>query len=98
MSGGSWGYAYDGLDEVAERLSGSDDAERRALGTLLSRVAKALHDIEWVDSGDYGKGDELAAIRAALGDNADALILTEAIKSAKAERDRLDAAIKQAQH
>lgn len=97
MSGGSWDYAYDGLDEVAARLSGSESAERRALGVILARVAKALHDIEWVDSDDYAPGDELAAIREALGGNADALILAEAIHAAKAERDRLDKAIKKAE-
>lgn len=97
MSGGSWDYVYFKFEEVAERLSSSDAPERRALGSLVSRVASAMHDIEWADSNDYAKGDELPAIRAALGGNADALILAEAIHAAKAERDRLDKAIKKAE-
>ena len=40
--------------------------ERAAFSQHLTRVAKALHDIEWVDSGDYGPGDENEAIMACL--------------------------------
>ncbi len=35
---------------------------RMALGQLLRLVADALHDIEWVDSSDYGNGREVEAI------------------------------------
>jgi hypothetical protein len=35
---------------------------RKAFGKHLILVAKALHDIEWVDSCDYGEGDEVKAI------------------------------------
>jgi len=39
--------------------------ERRAwFAKLLRKVAKAMHDIEWVDSSDYGPGSEVAAIDA----------------------------------
>lgn len=40
--------------------------ERRAFKSHLVKVAKALHDIEWVDSGDKGPGDENEAIRDCL--------------------------------
>lgn len=30
---------------------------------LLELVSEAMHDIEWVDSSDYGPGDELPAIQ-----------------------------------
>lgn len=75
MSGGSWNYAYRGVEEMADGLEGSPDALRSAFGSLLRKVATAMHDIEWVDSADYSNGDEEAAIRAALGDNAPALAL-----------------------
>ena len=28
----------------------------------LELVARAMHDIEWIDSGDYGPGDEIEAL------------------------------------
>jgi len=36
---------------------------------LISKVAKAMHDIEWVDSSDFCEGDEIKAINEALGKN-----------------------------
>ena len=75
MSGGSWDYMYQRLDDAADRLQCEKDALRRAFGQHVKLVAKALHDIEWVDSCDYGKGDELPAIKAVLGVQQDALVL-----------------------
>lgn len=67
MSGGSWNYVYSQIQDVADRLQRRDQStDRRALGALLELAAKALHDIEWVDSCDYGEGDDLPAIRACL--------------------------------
>jgi len=63
MSGGSMGYLYSKL-QAAEFDTGTP--ERAAFAEHLKLVAKALHDIEWVDSADYGPGDENAAIRACL--------------------------------
>lgn len=40
------------------------DAERKWFAELLRIAARAAHDIEWVDSGDFGPGDEVEAIRA----------------------------------
>ena len=42
----------------------SVDTERAWLVQVLRAVARAAHDVEWVDSGDYGPGDEVEAIRA----------------------------------
>ena len=42
--------------------------ERRAFAVHLERVAKALHDIEWVDEGHYEIGEENEAIRACIGE------------------------------
>ena len=64
MSGGSMNYLYSKL--VWEADFETDTPEREAFAEHLKLVAKALHDIEWVDSGDYGPGAENAAIRACL--------------------------------
>lgn len=57
-------YLYSRLDYDA--TFHTNTPERRAFKEHLVKVAKALHDIEWVDSGDFGPGDENAAIRACL--------------------------------
>jgi len=67
MSGGSMNYLYSKLEYDA--TFSTDTPERRAFRMHLALVAKALHDIEWVDSGDYGPGDENEAIRACIGDS-----------------------------
>ena len=40
----------------------ADTPERRAFKRHLEQVAEALKAIEWVDSGDWGPGDENEAI------------------------------------
>jgi hypothetical protein len=47
-----------------------DTPERRAFKAHLVKVAKALHDIEWVDSGDCAPGSESEAIRACISNAA----------------------------
>lgn len=84
MSGGSWDYLYCKVDDASCRLQAKkSSAIRRAFGKHLDLVAKALHDIEWVDSCDFGPGDEEAAIRAVLGASASAQILGEVTKEAR---------------
>ena len=53
-------YSYSG------NLLNQKSSLRRVFGAHLKNVATALHDIEWVDSGDYGAGDELEAIKIVL--------------------------------
>ena len=77
MSGGSWGYVFRDVDDIADRLEGSGEPHRRALGAHVRLLAKALHDIEWHDSGDYGPGREDAAIRAVLSEGAVLSVLVE---------------------
>ena len=67
MSGGSWDYLCYKLEEAASRLKGEKCEYRRAFGNHMELVAKAMHDIEWVDSCDYSRGDEIEAIQAAMG-------------------------------
>lgn len=67
MSGGKYNYAYLQVDNLAEDITtDSPDATanvlRERLKTHLALVAKALHDIEWVDSGDKVPGEEINAI------------------------------------
>lgn len=96
MSGGSMNYLYSKLEYDANFTEYTP--ERKAFAKHLKLVAQALHDIEWVDSGDYGKGRESDAIRACLSEGA-ALeaaieIANEAAKTLRAELDR--AAIRKA--
>jgi hypothetical protein len=70
MSGGSWDYFYLRLEEVASRLQCERDPLRKAFGSHLQKCAKALHDIEWVDSSDYEPGEDVETVRAALAEPA----------------------------
>ncbi len=96
MSGGSWEYFYNRLEDVADRLMLEPQGNRKALGRQLKLAAKALHDIEWVDSGDCSDGDEDKAIEAALGKDSKALILHEKISEAIRVREELDESISKA--
>ena len=80
MSGGSWQYFYGQLEDIATRLQSERDPVRKAFGSHLQLCAKALHDIEWVDSGDYGEKREVESIRMALGKDASVAVLSETIK------------------
>ena len=71
MSGGSYDYSFYKVEEMADSLSHKGNSPlRRAFAKHLALVAKAMHDIEWVDSSDYGKGDDDEAIRAVLNSTA----------------------------
>jgi hypothetical protein len=59
MSGGSYDYACYRIKDFASQLMSTDtNPKRKAFKHLLEKVAEAAHAIEWVDSGDYGTGDE----------------------------------------
>ncbi len=92
MSGGSMNYLYSRIESEATFLA--DTAERRAFAKHLRLVVEALHDIEWVDSADYGPGDENEAIRACLSK---AALLQSAIEDAQQARAALSAEIARAQ-
>lgn len=75
MSGGSYDYVYHRIEDAADEVDHRQKAEwhsdeARALRAWLAEhlrlVSKAMHDLEWVDSCDYGPGDEVEAIRAVL--------------------------------
>lgn len=90
MSGGSMDYLY---SKVEWATFHTDTPERAAFAKHLKLVAKALHDIEWVDSCDYGPGDESAAIRACLGESA---VLEATIEAANVAREALTVEIERA--
>ena len=87
MSGGSMDYLYSRVQDAAFR---ENTALRRAFRRHLDLVSKALHDIEWVDSADYGPGDEEESIRAVIGAHGE---LAQLIADATAARDALNAAL-----
>ena len=91
MSGGSMNYLYSKLEYEASFREYTP--ERRAFAKHLKLVAKALHDIEWVDSGDYGPGDEIEAIRACLSAGA---TLESAIEAAHEAHKALRAELERA--
>jgi len=84
MSGGSMEYLCFKVEEEAEKLLEDKVMLRRAFGRHLEKVAKALHDIEWVDSDDKSPGDEFEAIKAIFGDkNTSVMELKETLLEAK---------------
>lgn len=65
MSGGAYDYVSWKIEEFANTLSRTEqDPRREAFKKLLSLVANAAHEIEWVDSCDKSPGDEHDSIDA----------------------------------
>lgn len=89
MSGGRMDYL---CYKVEEASFATNTPERKAFLKHLKKVAKALHDIEWNDSGD-GAPDEDTSIRVCLakGDILDACVedARRAARELKAELDRV---------
>ena len=91
MSGGSLNYSYEKINQAAEDLRfRAHTPLQKAMARHLDLVSKAMHDIEWVISGDYGEGDDEATIRAVLGEHAE---LIQVIKEAFEAKEALEAAI-----
>lgn len=64
MSGGSLDYVFTRLDDAIDIIkSRATLPEHRAFARHLADVSTALHDLEWVWSGDCGDGDELPALK-----------------------------------
>jgi len=64
MSGGNYDYICYKVDTFIDELKTNDDPRRLAFKELMVLVSKALHDIEWTDSGDYGDDADHKAIDA----------------------------------
>jgi hypothetical protein len=68
MSGGSYNYIYTRLEDLANEIKNTETDYRRAtLKQLLLRLSVAMHDVEWVDSCDFGPGDDHEALDALFG-------------------------------
>lgn len=86
MSGGSLNYVYSIVESAARDVKfRAETPLHHAFATHLLKVAKALHDLEWVWSSDYGPGDEVEAIRAVLGEGAELEAATERAERALAD-------------
>ena len=67
MSGGSLDYSFKKVNDLAEMVDSLATTNLHfAFASHLRSVAKDLHDLAWVWSGDYGPGDEDAALRAVV--------------------------------
>ena len=76
MSSRKWDcYEHYKIQRVATDLQMEDSPLRRVLGDELQLFAKAVREIEWVESGDKPAGSEDEFIRYAIGEDADALVL-----------------------
>lgn len=80
MSGGSMDYLFCRVENDANFKM--DTPLRRAFKAHLAKVATALHDIEWVDSGDWSPGDEVEAIEACLSPTSELEQVTKEAKEA----------------
>lgn len=92
MSGGSMDYLYSRVDDASFELN---TPERRAFKKHLELVSKALHDIEWVDSGDYATGDETGTILACITPQ---VVLQETIDTASKAMNELNDWIEKANY
>ena len=60
MSGGSYDYKYKQIEELAEMLSPRKDEYqpiRDRMAVALKEIALQCHDLEWIDSSDYGENE-----------------------------------------
>lgn len=95
MSGGSLNYVYHQVEDAARDIAvRAQTPLHRAFAAHMMKVSKALYDIEWLFSGDYGPGQEVEAIRAVV---TPAAVLETATENARAALSELQDAIKQAE-
>lgn len=83
MSGGSWEYVCYKISEAGQRLQGEACPYRRALSDVVLKLAKVMHDIEWVDSCDMGEGDDVKAIKEFMGREVFPVVLSQIEKDAE---------------
>lgn len=67
MSGGSLEYVYQRIDAAVESLAEHKRFYRKEeFVQKLVVLSKALHDVEWYLSGDYGEEQVVEAVNAVL--------------------------------
>jgi hypothetical protein len=84
MSGGSYDYASYKIDDWAMQVACSGEPLRVAFAKHLLAVSKAMHAIEWNDSGD-GAPNEDELIRACLAKDAELRAAEEMLREAMAK-------------
>lgn len=66
MSGSSYNYKYQEIETLADMMYSPSDSDfgsdkyqpiRNRMARALHEIAKQCHDIEWIDSCDYGHED-----------------------------------------
>ena len=91
MSGGSLDYIYTRVEDTALAIrSRCSSPIHQAFAIHLAKIAKALHDIEWVLSNDMGEGDDIQAIQAVISPED---ILAQTIAAALEAKSNLDDAL-----
>jgi hypothetical protein len=91
MSGGSLDYICFKVEVASSSIrERATCPEHIAFANHLDNVSAALHDIEWVLSGDTGLGDEIPAIMECI---APSDVLDVAIDEAKIAAERLEKAL-----
>lgn len=94
MSGGAYEYASYKLETLAESIRDQHtDPLRRAFADHIRLIAKAMHDIEWADSGDTGPDSWQEATRAVIAPTAE---LEAATRLAEHAAKQLQAALDRA--
>lgn len=90
MSGGSYDYLCWKMDEAARQLQHKGQpAYRIAFGNLMRLCAKAMHDVEWVDSGDMGRGDDKESVMKCISHTDVLKVTVEEAKKIKEELEKL---------
>jgi len=94
MSGGCYDYGFRKIYDLADSILATTPL-RKAFKTLLSKVAKACHDIEWVDAGDCETGFENEAIRDCFSSDVNTAVLSELLADVKAISEELSTVIRE---
>ena len=93
VSGGSYDHLYYRIEDAAYRLCQKNQPTyRRAFGELLKKCAKAMHDVEWVDSDDLSTGDDEKSIMECINFSD---MLRCSVQQAEEVRDELTRLIKE---
>ena len=94
MSGGSLDYVYGRVEDASDTiLNRSKKPLHTAFAKHLKDVAVALHDLEWVLSGDTSEPDEEQAIRKCINKSNE---IKSAIEEAEIAKNNLEMVIKNA--
>ena len=97
MSGRSLDYAYLKIDDIIENLQYRSNLTQlhKTFIRHLTKVSKALYDLEWMLSGDTSEGSEIDAIRKVVTVNEE---LESVVKDAKKAKKDLEEVLTRSSH